>query len=220
MDYLERAATLPLPTPEQTARFADYVASSHSWYKHLPYFPPGARFVFYLAPAAGQEVRENGGKYSVLDVPFGESFAHHSQMATADYREQFGLWEYWVADNPRVLEPQEGPWVYGLAEGRRERLPAGVAERWSCRCTAFLQLGPIHPSLFQQERERFAGYAAQNPNDSEVERYTELAREGVHDPGDVWRNPRLASFAVAEAAVQKQRVLRLLQAIRVECAER
>ena len=38
MNYPELVATLPVPTPEQTARFAEYVVDNHSWYKHLPFF--------------------------------------------------------------------------------------------------------------------------------------------------------------------------------------
>ena len=61
VSYLDLVVSLPLPTPEQTARCAVHVAENHSWYKHLPYFPPGATFVFFLNPAAGQAVREAGG---------------------------------------------------------------------------------------------------------------------------------------------------------------
>ena len=47
MSYIEVVASLPVPTREQTDRFGDHVANNHSWYKHLPFFPPGASFVFF-----------------------------------------------------------------------------------------------------------------------------------------------------------------------------
>ena len=49
-EYRELVASLPLPSTDQTARFVDYVSGAHSWYKHLPLFPPGAPFVFFLDP--------------------------------------------------------------------------------------------------------------------------------------------------------------------------
>jgi hypothetical protein len=52
--YLQRLKSLPVATPEQTARFAEHVADNHSWYKHLPFFPPGASFVFFPNPDAGR----------------------------------------------------------------------------------------------------------------------------------------------------------------------
>jgi hypothetical protein len=35
MVHDEWLKSLPVPTPEQTVRFADHVADNHSWYKHL-----------------------------------------------------------------------------------------------------------------------------------------------------------------------------------------
>lgn len=51
--YLDIIGQLPIPTAEQTRNFAEYVAGAHSWYKHLPVYPP-APFVFYLDPNAGR----------------------------------------------------------------------------------------------------------------------------------------------------------------------
>jgi hypothetical protein len=75
----ERLKSLPVPTAGQTARFADHVADNHSWYKHLPFFPPGASFVFFPNPHAGRGVTAEGGRFVVYDVERGDSFAHHSR---------------------------------------------------------------------------------------------------------------------------------------------
>src|SRR5512139_2782832 len=42
-------------TDGQIEAFADYVASAHSWYKHLPLQPPGVDFHFYIDPNAGMD---------------------------------------------------------------------------------------------------------------------------------------------------------------------
>src|SRR6478735_1162875 len=51
--YVEMVHDLPLPTDAQKQNFAVYVAHAHSWYKHLPAFPPGAAFYFFLNEYAG-----------------------------------------------------------------------------------------------------------------------------------------------------------------------
>jgi len=43
------------PTNSQIEAFADFVAGAHSWYKHLPLLPPGAKFHFYIDPQAGMD---------------------------------------------------------------------------------------------------------------------------------------------------------------------
>jgi hypothetical protein len=53
-DYHPLVEQLPVPTVRQTRQFADHVAGAHSWYKKLPLWPPGHRFVFYLDPHAGR----------------------------------------------------------------------------------------------------------------------------------------------------------------------
>src|SRR5262245_9987099 len=101
MNYAELIAALPLPTPEQTAAFAHHVAENHSWYKHLPVFPPGATFVFFLNPHACEEVEQTDSGFVTRPLEEGDYFRHHSRYATADYRRAFGHWDYWI-DNPRV----------------------------------------------------------------------------------------------------------------------
>ncbi|MBN9122546.1 MAG: hypothetical protein J0I06_25935 [Planctomycetes bacterium] len=207
MNYVELVAALPLPTPEQTAAFARHVADNHSWYKHLPFFPPGATFVFFLNPHAGEGVERVGDRFVTRPLEEGDYFRHHSRFTTALYLKRFGHWDYWV-NNPRALRPAEGPFLYGVgtdADGR-EPLPDDLKRRWSCGLTAFLKLSPaVGSETFHSEREAFEEYARQNPADLNVERYLELARGGD-------------SFATTEIHVQRQLVLQTLMAVRDDCA--
>ena len=81
MDYPEIAANVPLPTFEQTIRFADHVASNRSWYKHLPLFSPGDSFVFFLNPNAGMGVQQKDGVYKVYSIERADYFQHHSRLS-------------------------------------------------------------------------------------------------------------------------------------------
>jgi hypothetical protein len=42
--YVELLAQTPLPTEQHKQNFVEYVSHAHSWYKHLPLYPPGAPF--------------------------------------------------------------------------------------------------------------------------------------------------------------------------------
>jgi hypothetical protein len=61
-EYHKIVSQLPLPTQEQTEAFLKHVIGAHSWYKHLPFLPPGGIFVFYLDPQAGREILRHGGR--------------------------------------------------------------------------------------------------------------------------------------------------------------
>lgn len=211
MTYAERIAPLALPTHEQTRAFAEHVADNHSWYKHLPFFPPGAGLVFFLNPHAGRGVEPAGGGFTLIDLDRGDYFRHHSSLATAAYRERFGCWDYWVDDNPRMSAPVEGPWLYN-ADGGRELLPDDLKRRWSCRLTAYLKVGPmLCADAFQTEQEAFGAYARQRPTDPGVVRYGAIAREPAASPAE-------RAFAFAEAPLQLQLVLLTLCMVRDDCA--
>jgi hypothetical protein len=236
MKYFDLVAQLPLPTPDQTARFAEHVADNHSWYKHLPFFPPGAGFVLFLNPHAGCGVREADGAFSVYDIEQGDYFEHHSRLSTGDYRQQFGHWDYWVDDNPRVIEPQEGPWIYRPADGQRDLLPSDVKQQWSCRLTAFLKPSPamfrLRPSELYHECETFLAQGkprvfsrvwqviTRKPgnSDADASRYQDLANKAKHPSDLVEDSAPVYSFFEAEAGVQRKRLLNLLHEIRDVCA--
>jgi len=88
--YLDLLAAVPLPTEPQRDGFVDYVAHAHSWYKHVPPFPPGAPFYFFLDKYAGcDRVRlADGG--TVLKERAARGF-HYSAIPTTEYRRRFGF---------------------------------------------------------------------------------------------------------------------------------
>lgn len=100
--YVEVVKALPKPTPEQTARFASFVADAHSWYKHLPLYPK-TPFFFFLDPTVGMKFQPDptgaGGKY----VDSLEGGIHYSDMPTAVYRKLFGHWNYHVDSGCKLL---------------------------------------------------------------------------------------------------------------------
>jgi len=153
----EQLKSLPVPTLEQTARFADHVVDNHSWYKHLPFFPPGASFVFFPNPHAGRGVKAEGERFELFDIVTGDYFAHHSRLPTVEYLAQFGHWDYWVDEHPRALEP--GPWLYSDDGSHRALLADDLKRQWSCRLTAFLKPAPpmfqLRPSELQREADAF-----------------------------------------------------------------
>lgn len=97
--YVDSVATLPRPTAPQIAEFVEYVATAHSWYKHLPLLPPGLPFAFYLDPNAGREWIENGSRRRFRDrvpnAPAGERF-HYTWQPTSDYIARFGYLTYFA----------------------------------------------------------------------------------------------------------------------------
>jgi hypothetical protein len=94
---LKRMRALPPPTPRQSAAFASYVSSAHSWYKHLP-SNGNAHFYLYPDPHSGDfycyEAKGRKVFRPLDDVPAGHP--HYSSQSTADYRRRFGFWQYTV----------------------------------------------------------------------------------------------------------------------------
>ena len=219
-----------MPTPEQTDRFADHVAGNHSWYKHLPFFPPGASFVFFPNLHAGRGVKPDGERFVVYDIEKGNYFAHHSRLPTAEYLEQFGHWDYWVDDNPRALAPQPGPWLYSADGCHSELLADDLKRKWSCRLTAFLKLSPamfiLSESKLQREADEFmaAGrrslrrevrglFTGRRDEDPVLLRYRAVApelRQAAGTSGDA----SVRAFMESESQAQRVLLLGTLQRIR------
>jgi hypothetical protein len=86
--YRQLVATAPRPTEEQCTDFVRYVATAHSWYKHLPYRLPGVPLVFYIDPFAGCDAVREGGATRL--VPRESQGFHYSALPTMDYRRRFG----------------------------------------------------------------------------------------------------------------------------------
>jgi hypothetical protein len=91
--YRQIAGRLPRPSPEQIDAFVDYVSDAHSWYKHLPWAPPGVPFVVFLDPGAGMDRAIGaGGELSV--TPREVQGFHHSALPMDIWRERFGCLAY------------------------------------------------------------------------------------------------------------------------------
>jgi hypothetical protein len=94
--------SLPRPTDEQYAAFADHVGEAHSWYKHLSLIR-GGQFVVFLAPDSGIGClvgRFEGGGIRLVTPPEGPLFTeanprvHHTWKTTEEYRRRFGYLDY------------------------------------------------------------------------------------------------------------------------------
>ena len=76
--YNELLSNTPSPSEQQIENFIEYVFNAHSWYKHIPLFPPGVDFCFYLDPNAGRDIiRYKNGKIGVVDVTDEDEFFHN-----------------------------------------------------------------------------------------------------------------------------------------------
>jgi hypothetical protein len=90
--YLDLVRGLPLPTDGQIEAFARYVSTAKSWYRHLPFTPPGAAFQFYLHPCAGTDrLLFDNGEVRYRERTEDGSPGHHSWMLTNEYRARFGF---------------------------------------------------------------------------------------------------------------------------------
>jgi len=189
--YLELIRGLPRPTPDQTANFAGFVASAHSWYKHLPPFPPGRPFTFFLDPNAGRDqIVHPGGSVTFADRIDKKKAFHYTWMTTATYRERFGHWAYTTVSGTRLFHGTVGGDMRAVdtSSGSRVMGPAGwvpvppaLIEQGTCFLTAV-----IH-ELFRPEMafnnfrepqgESIAGFVkltAEHPDDLQVRTYLPL----------------------------------------------
>ena len=103
-DYRRWIEDITPPTDSQIEDFADYVASSRSWYKHLSLKPPGGSFHFYIDPHAGVDrlINRSGEVHFRTRTQNTASF-HYSWMTTAEYRERFGCLAFSCAAGPALF---------------------------------------------------------------------------------------------------------------------
>jgi hypothetical protein len=87
-EYADLHRDLPVPTVLQRENFVEYITTAHSWYKHLPLYPPGLPFLLYIDRFAG--CRWQAGFF----VEKKERGGHYSSVTTAEHRERFGFISY------------------------------------------------------------------------------------------------------------------------------
>ena len=88
-EYRSLTAHLPRATAAQMESFARFVSNAHSWYKHVPLFPPSAPLHFFIDPSAGtQRAIASDGSISIFDRD--KTGFHYSWIPTMEYRRRFG----------------------------------------------------------------------------------------------------------------------------------
>lgn len=90
-EYRMLARHLPPPTSDQIQAFASHVAAAKSWYKHLPFLPPGTPFHFFVDPWAGLDRMRTRDGAILFGERTNDTFRfHYTWMTTADYHTHFG----------------------------------------------------------------------------------------------------------------------------------
>ena len=124
-EYRALVGPLPPPNPDQVEAFAAYVSAAKSWYKHLPLWPPGQPFLFYIDPHVGLDciVDARGGATYLPRTeatPQSHRF-HYTWMTTEEYRSRYGWLAFACNAGTRLMIPvtaqrQDGKAVSGLLD--------------------------------------------------------------------------------------------------------
>ena len=126
--------SLPRPTDEQYAAFAEHIGEAHSWYKHLPLLT-GRPFVVFLAADSGigrLVARLTGSGYELITPAEGPMFTeehprlHYSWTTSEEYRRRFGYLDY-------ASRSHDG--MFGREVGGPMHLPQEIWDR--CTFTLF-----------------------------------------------------------------------------------
>ncbi len=151
--------------------FAAFVCQAHSWYKHLPFYPPGRPLQFFLDPAAGMDLFFNAS--GVDAAPRDVTGFHYSAIPTRDYRERFGCLAFSrssgttvfrMAEDGTALAPgDDTPAIYDASSRSLRTLPAevvqagiasisGLVHKGSCQARFMLRYRlPVEPIGWPQE---------------------------------------------------------------------
>lgn len=146
-DYRRHVRDLPRPSAEQIENFVQFVSKAHSWYKHLPLFPPGVPFHFFLDPLSGYDhIVLPDGRLRLEERTENSPRFHYTWMTTEEYRRRFGHLQYEAAagtyfrvqSQGEVREYRNRPVFY--TADHMYHIPAEVAEAGTVALTA-----AIHP---------------------------------------------------------------------------
>ena len=151
--YLDLVRRHPRPSDDQIAAFARFVATDHSWYKHLPRTGRGEPFFFYLDPHVHElllDVVDGSGVWRPIIRELGrfpfptfavgyeagdvadDSIAPMDHVArratTAEWRERYGIFNYWnhgPPDQPpaEAVEAADRGLRYADDNGLQRRVP-------------------------------------------------------------------------------------------------
>jgi hypothetical protein len=105
-------------------QFAVFVSNAHSWYRDLPYLPPGLPFYFFLDPAAGMQLAVSP-QDSVDAIHRSEGGFHYSWLPTDEYRNRFGYLAYSrITGMNFSSRSDDGTWLISSDVGSRIYDPA------------------------------------------------------------------------------------------------
>lgn len=148
-EYRATIAALPRPRQEQIESYVEFVSNAHSWYKHLPMYPPGRSFYFYLDPSAGMH-RTVGVDGRLRCVASETRGFHYSTLATAEHLRRFGHLAYCrapgdsvelhLANGTRMVPADEDARVFDISTDSWRRVPDEVLQSGRTRVS-----GLVHP---------------------------------------------------------------------------
>jgi hypothetical protein len=136
IEYKSLTIHLPRPTAPQMENFAEFVSGAHSWYKHLPLFPPTAPLHFFLDPAAGmQRAVASDGSIRVFERD--KTLFHYSWIPTLEYRRRFSYLAFCksagssvslTAGGERLIPSDDAPLVYDFERALLRPIPNAVLQ--------------------------------------------------------------------------------------------
>lgn len=233
--YRALISAIAAPTDSQIEAFADYVASVHSWYKHLPLQPPGVAFHFYLDPNAGMDqlVHASGEVTVRARNPDTESF-HYGWMPTADYRERFGCLAFSCAAGSSVFGTDlvgeetvlvDSNTLHPVLQVSRDstmRPPKQILEAGTCSLTAL-----VHPRatgslvamrLAARQRKPSTASAVNDEIWDAIKRLWDRQQERVADEEDrieaMAANPEWAALVQQQRARHRQAMIDAMRRMR------
>ena len=119
-EYRALVGALPPPNYDQIEAFTAYVAESHSWYKHLPLWPPGLPFLFFINPYAGLDCIVNSNDETTYFPRTKDNLHYHySWITTKTYRARYGWLDCTCDAGSGVMLP-----VTAQQDGKQAAVPA------------------------------------------------------------------------------------------------
>ena len=153
-DYRAIVAGLDRPTNAQMEAFAEFVCQAHSWYKHLPFYPPGKPLQFFLDPAAGMDLVFRAD--TVIAISRGIGGFHYSWIPTLEYRQRFGHLAFsrshgtsvyrMAADGTALASGDDAPAVYDLNSQSLRLVPSEIIEAGVSSISGLVHQASCHAS--------------------------------------------------------------------------